>query len=252
MHLEEFAWGKSFFHRIDPRIKFAAFFPYLFFLALLPGLSQAAAALVISTAFVIRAGLDTRKVINRLLIANGFIVLIWVFLPFSQPGEILFTLGPAAASREGILLALTITLKTNAIILATIAILGTSEVFALTHALVHLRCPEKLIHLFFFFYRYLSVLHEEYTKLTGAMRIRCFRPATTLNTYRSYAYLIGMLLIRSHDRAERIYQAMVCRGFKNRFHLAHHFHLHREDGVFALLMLAATGVILLFGLTETL
>jgi cobalt/nickel transport system permease protein len=166
--------------------------------------------------------------------------MLWAFLPFTVPGHTLFEMGPVAPSREGLALAAAITLKTNAIVLATIALLGTSQAFSLAHALVHMRAPAKLVHLFFFFYRYISVLHEEYSRLRTAMRVRAFVPRTGGHTYRSYAYLIGMLIVRSFERSERIYHAMLCRGFHGHFPVMSHFHLRGADLAFGALMALAT------------
>ncbi len=111
------------------------------------------------------------------------------------------------------------------------------------HGLRHLHVPDKLVHTFFFCYRYISVIHEEYTRLRHAMRVRCFRPRTSLHTYRSYAYLVGMLLIKSYERSVRIYQAMLCRGFRGEYPTFHHFHLHGRDLVSLGVMAALIGAI---------
>ena len=50
------------------------------------------------------------------------------------------------------------------------------------------------MHLFFFSFRYIHVSHSEYHRLDNAMKIRSFKPRTDIHTYRSYAYLVGMLL----------------------------------------------------------
>jgi cobalt/nickel transport system permease protein len=194
-------------------------------------------ALAILLAAVAR--LNINKVLHRLVVANVFVVMLWAFLPFSVPGEALFEIGPLSATREGLLLSASITIKTNAIVLATIALLGTSQAFSLAHALVHMKVPGKLVHLFFFFYRYISVLHEEYLKLRTAMRVRAFAPRTNAHTYRSYAYLLGMLIVRSFERSERIYRAMLCRGFHGHFPVISHFHLRGADIAFGTLMAAA-------------
>jgi cobalt/nickel transport system permease protein len=191
-------------------------------------------------ALVAVARLNISKVLNRLVVANVFVLMLWAFLPFSVPGEALFEIGPLSATREGLALSASITIKTNAIVLATIALLGTSQAFSLAHALVHMKVPGKLVHLFFFFYRYISVLHEEYLKLRTAMRVRAFAPRTNAHTYRSYAYLLGMLIVRSFERSERIYRAMLCRGFHGHFPVISHFHLRGADIAFGLLMVAAT------------
>jgi len=236
MHLEEFAEGDSFFHRLDPRVKFITTIPYIFVIAVMKGINGPLSALIISLFMIAVSRISLKKLMGRLMVVNAFILFLWVFLPFSFPGEAVFQIGSLRATHEGLLYVLSITLKANAIVLATIAILGTSEVFSLAHALVHLRLPDKLIYLFFFFYRYISVLHEEYTRLRHAMLIRCFRPKTNMHTYRTYAYLIGMLIVKSYDRSQKIYNAMLCRGYTGRFPIISHFELKRTDLSFGFLM----------------
>lgn len=243
MHLEEFAEGNSFLHRLDPRVKFIAAIPYVFVIALMQGIKGPFWGLFISISITAFTRIYIKKLLGRLMVVNAFVFLLWIFLPLSYPGSTVFHIGPLAATREGILYVLSITLKANAIVLATIAILGTSGVFSLAHALVHLKVPDKLIHLFFFFYRYISVLHEEYTRLRNAMAIRAFKAGTNIHTYRTYAYLIGMLIVRSYDRSQRIYKAMLCRGFKGRFRIMSHFELKKVDVIFGTCMTLITFVI---------
>ncbi|MEW6001162.1 MAG: cobalt ECF transporter T component CbiQ [Nitrospirota bacterium] len=240
MHLEEFAEGNSFLHRLDPRVKFITAIPYIFVIAVMQGTKGPLLALMISLLMIALSRISFKKLIGRLIVVNTFILVLWIFLPFSYPGEAVFIIGSLRATHEGFLYALSITLKANAIVLATIAILGTSEIFSLAHALVHLRVPDKLIHLFFFFYRYISVLHEEYTRLKNAMAIRCFQTGTNIHTYRTYAYLVGMLIVRSYDRSQRIYRAMLCRGFGGKFRVMSHFELKRGDVLFGILMVLIT------------
>ena len=44
--------------------------------------------------------------------------------------------------------------------------------------------------------------------------------------------LVGMLLVKSFDRADRIVAAMKCRGFRGRFYVLHHFAFARRDLLF--------------------
>lgn len=232
MHLEQFAAGSSLIHRLDPRVKIISAVLFSVTAALSDRFEVLAASLAGGLLLVLLARLDLALAAVRLAIVNGFVLFLWLFLPFSHPGPTVFTLGPLAASREGLDLALAITIKSNAIILAALALLSTSTVFALVHALRHFRVPDKLVNLFFFTFRYFHVIHQEYLRLRAAMRVRCFRPGTNLHTYRSLAFLVGMLLVRSFDRSERVYQAMLCRGFKGRFWILDHFHFHGRDYVF--------------------
>jgi cobalt/nickel transport system permease protein len=245
MHLEEFAGGNSFFHRIDPRVKFITFVPYITAIAVMQGIKAPLVGLMVSAVMILAAGIDMRKLLNRLIVVNLPILILWIFLPFGYPGEGLFSIGPFTATSEGVLYALSITLKANSIVMATIAILGTSEIFSLAHALVHLRAPVKLVYLFFFFYRYISVIHNEYTRLKKTLTARSFRPATNMHTYRTYANLIGMLIVRSYERSQRIYKAMLCRGFKGTFPVMSHFSLKNSDIAFSAAMALITVVIVI-------
>lgn len=123
-------------------------------------------------------------------------------------------MGPLVATVEGVGLAARITLKANAILLVFIALVATMPVATLGHALHRLAVPDKLVHLLLFTYRYIHVMEKEYKRLHNAAVIRGFRPRTDRHTYKTYAYLVGMLLVRSLARAERVYDAMLCRGFQ--------------------------------------
>ncbi len=239
MHLEEFAEGGSFIHKLDPRAKFLAIIPSVFIIAAMKTITAPLAALIISLFLVLLARLDLRKLFVRLLTVNVFIAFLWIFLPFSYHGEALFQIGSLAVTKEGFMHVLSITLKSNTIVILTIVILGTSGVFSLAHALIHLKVPKKLVLLFFFFYRYITVMHDEYIKIKKAIAIRCFKPKSNFHTYRTYAYLVGMLIVRSFDRSQRIYNAMLCRGFRNNFPLMSHFELKRADIFFCILMITS-------------
>jgi cobalt/nickel transport system permease protein len=107
----------------------------------------------------------------------------------------------------------------------------------LGHAMHELRVPNKLVHLFFFTYRYIHVIHREYTRLTNAAKIRGFRPRTNMHTYRTFACLVGMLLVRSCERAQRVHHAMLCRGFKGAFHSLSGLSLKATDTISLIVML---------------
>jgi cobalt/nickel transport system permease protein len=233
MEVEEFSLGSSWVHQLDPRVKIAVSVAFSVDVALINDLRAAGLSLVLPLALVMAARLSVTRLFLRLGVVNGFIAFLWLFLPFTVPGEKLFAVGPLSAQREGVNMALLITLKSNSIILMVIALLGTSQVFTLVHALSHMGAPDKLVHLFFFCFRYVHLIHDEYHRLLNAMKIRGFKPGTNMHTYRSYAYLVGMLLVKSFDRSTRILNAMKCRGFKGKFYILHHYEMKHYDYAFA-------------------
>ena len=240
---EPFAVGDSPLHRLDPRVRLASAAVYSCAVAVCREFPARAAARALSLALVMVARLRTVEVLKRLMVVNGLVVFIWAVIPFTFPGEVLFRLGPFQAAREGVALAAQITLKSNAIVLAFMALVATMPFATVGHALHRLRVPDKIVHLLLMTYRYVFVLEQEYQRLVRAARIRGFRPGTDLHTYRTYAYLVGMLFVKAVDRAERVRWAMLCRGFKRRFYSLQEFKAGAGGLFFGLLISAAVAVI---------
>jgi cobalt/nickel transport system permease protein len=80
-----------------------------------------------------------------------------------------------------------------------------------------LRVPGLLVQLVALTYRYLHLLVEEVGRLRIALRVRGYRNRASLHSYRTVGHVAGTLLVRSSERAERVGQAMRCRGFDGRF-----------------------------------
>ncbi|QGY41278.1 cobalt ECF transporter T component CbiQ [Pseudodesulfovibrio cashew] len=236
---EPFASGDSFIHTVDPRIRLLCAVMLTVPAALFTNMDQACAALAVGFILVSAARLPIGLVVKRLAVVNLFVLFLWLFVPFSLPGEAAFTAGPLAITREGIGLAALISVKSNAVVLGLMALMGTIPLRDLGPALQQLRVPDKLCHILLFTYRYIFVIHQEYLTMRRAMAARGFRPKTNRHTYRSYAWLVGMLLIKSWDRAERVYGAMRCRGFRDRFYSLTTFTSASKDYLFLALCLAA-------------
>jgi cobalt/nickel transport system permease protein len=237
--------GGSLVERLDPRARILAATAFSVLVAVadrFPTLLVALAAALVAAA---ASRLRPRAALARLVSLNGFMLALALVLPWSVRGTPLVQLGPAAYSREGLVLAGTVAFKGNAIVVMLMALVGTLDVAILGHALEHLYVPEKLTHLLLFTVRYLDLLDRQFRQLTAAMRVRGFRPRMDLHTYRTYGYLVGMLLVRSLDRSERVLAAMKCRGFRGHFFLLDHFCFGATDVWFA----GAT-VLLLVGLSS--
>jgi cobalt/nickel transport system permease protein len=234
---ERFSEGNSIFHTLDPRIKVGLAIPYVFTVALTDKLVVSALALLLSIVFILLTGLSFRVVAQSLKVFLIFIVLLWIILPWSIPGRGLYTLGPLSLSMEGVTKTLSITLRSTSILLLILSLVSTSSVFSIVHALDHFRVPQKLVYLLFLSYRYIYVIYAEYLRLRDAMRIRGFKPSTDAHTYKTFGYLIGMILIRSFERSERIYNAMLCRGFQGKFFLLDHFKIMKKDIIMLIVLI---------------
>ncbi len=243
---EPFANGASMIHRIDPRFRVVAATVYSFIIALSHGFTPLIAAAGGSIGLVLLARLHPGRVCRRLLIVNGFIALFWIMLPLTYGGVAFYTIGPVSLSQAGVLLAAKLTIKSNAILLALIALLASQSFATLGQALNSLRIPEKLVFLLMLTYRYVFVIDQEYQKILRSVRIRGFQPATSLHAYKTLAYVIGMLFVRASHRADRVYRAMQCRGFSGRFYSLAEFSASPANWIFLCAMsAAAAGIICL-------
>ena len=232
---EPFVNGTSQIHGLDPRFKIVMATLYAFAVALSNRFPALFLALAFSFLLIGMSRLPLPDVAKRIALVNGFVLFFWLIVPFTYPGEPLFSLGPLTATWEGVLVAARITLKSNAILLAFIALIATSSVATLGAALSRLGVPQKLVYLLLLNYRYIFVMEEEYRRLVRSTAVRGFHPSTKLHTYRTFAYLVGMLFVRASERAERVYMAMLCRGFSGEFHSLHEFSYSGRDMIWLFL-----------------
>jgi cobalt/nickel transport system permease protein len=247
---EPFSRGESFLHALDPRAKLIAVTAFSLATAISASLPGPLLGLCLAVVLTALARLDAKALIKRVLAVNLFILFLWLVLPFTVPGESFFSLGFLSASREGVALALLVTVKSNAILLAFIALTATSDAPAIGQALRRLRVPDKLSFLFLFTYRYIHVIAREYELLATTAKLRGFVPRTSMHTYRTYANLLAMTLIKSFDQSRRVYEAMLLRGFHGKFYSLREFRMTPRDAVFLAFMIGASAFLALAGMPQ--
>jgi cobalt/nickel transport system permease protein len=120
----------------------------------------------------------------------------------------------------------TLTLSVVMLLLATTGLNGIAA------AMERLGVPKVFTVQLLFLYRYIFVLAEEALRLTRARALRTFGSRGT--GFRPYASLLGHLLLRTLDRAERIHQAMLARGFDGQVRLRRRLRFGTADLLFTL------------------
>lgn len=229
---EPFAHGASFLHQADPRAKLVLATLLACILAVSPGWPAPALALGVGIGLILWARLPVKAFWRRMLTVNGFVAFLWAFLPFTTPGQAIGHIGPLPVTSQGLDLALLISLKTNAIMLAFLALVATSDAAALGQAMHRLRLPAKLVFLFLFTYRFIHVINDERQRLTMAARLRGFKARSNLHTYRTLASLLAMVLVGAMRRAEMTHRAMQLRGFTGSFSTLRTFRMGAHERFF--------------------
>ncbi|WP_339138677.1 MAG: cobalt ECF transporter T component CbiQ [Candidatus Electrothrix sp. GW3-4] len=241
MTFEQFSDGTSFLHRADPRGKLISTGVLSLIIALSQRWNTAFLGLLLAFFLVLAARLSWTKIARRLLIVNSFNLLLCLILPLTYTANNTLSLLGITLSSTGLFLALLITVKSNAVILLFISLLATSTAAQLGHALQKLGLSPKLCLLLLFSYRYIALIQQELFRLQRAARLRCFQPKTNLHTYRTYSYMLGMMLVRSWNRAARVQQAMVLRGFSGEFHNLHDSGKMQKKDLLLLVILLLAG-----------
>ncbi|OKH89843.1 hypothetical protein LF95_08040 [Thalassospira sp. TSL5-1] len=224
--------------KIDPRVRITATIILAIAVVSFASWQTVTATILFALSMMAFSAPDWRKSLRRILAMDGFIVATLILLPFTYPGDVMFTLWGFDASWQGLYRAIMIALKANAVMCGIIALLGNMSSTELGRGMTGLYLPTKLTTLMMFTVRYIDVLHHEYLRLRQSMRARAFRLKTNRHSWKMVGYLVGMLLVRAHERSERIIWAMKCRGFHGHYHFAHLPRLARRDIVFGIAMLA--------------
>lgn len=156
--------------------------------------------------------------VRRFALFFLFIAVFGLIVPWTVPGGVtLLSIGNASYTLDGVLVVLTMFTKGIVILGVSHALLSRLELVVLGDAMQRLGAPRKLTVLFLFTVRYFSVLASEWERMRRAALMRGFRPKMNFRTYRTYAHLMGSLLLRALDRADRVHAAMRCRGFRGTF-----------------------------------
>ena len=118
---------------------------------------------------------------------------------------------------------------------AALILLSVTGINNVCHALERLGAPKVFTVQLFFLYRYLFLLMEEGFQMVRARMTRSFGDrGLSANVY---CELIGQLLIRSLDRAHRIYNAMQSRGFSGSVHVMRRTKVRRVDLMWAVFLM---------------
>jgi cobalt/nickel transport system permease protein len=225
--------------RLDPRWKLAALIPAAGVVAALRGLGPSAAALAGAVLLAALARLPRRWYLVRVAVMLLVLALFVGFLPFTRhAGETPWQVGPVEVSPRGVELAAGITARAVAVLTLVLVLWATAPWEVTLKAAHALRVPGLVVQLVALTYRYLFLLGEEVGRLRIALRVRGYRNRANLHSYRTVGHVAGTLLVRSSERAERVGQAMRCRGFDGRFRCLADFRTGPAD-VLAFALVAA-------------
>lgn len=199
-------------HHLPPQVKVAAAILFVFLVAITPREAMWAfaiyAAVIVGLATVSRVGL--RFVLVRLLGIVPFIAFAFL-IPFIASGEQTDVLG-LSVSVEGLWASWNILAKASIGASTSILLAGTTEVADILAGMARLRVPAVFTSIAGFMIRYLALIVDEIGRMRVAMTSRGYDPRWLWQA-KPIAQSAGAMFIRSYERGERVYDAMVARGY---------------------------------------
>jgi len=216
-YMDTLASGDTFLHRLDPRAKLIT--TLLFIVTVVSFDKYTILAFVPFFAYPIilisSGGLPPGYFLKKVIQVAPFAVLIGIFNPIMDR-EIISHIGSIGIS-GGWISFLSILIRFLLTVSAALILVALAGFNAVCLALRKFGVPRPFVVQLLFFYRYIFVLVDEAERMEMARSLRSFNSRS--RPFKIFISIIGHLLLRSFDRAERIYLAMRCRGFDGNIRL---------------------------------
>ncbi len=222
--------GDSYVHNIEPRAKIII---TLAFIISVVSFGKYEIARLMPFAmypiFLISAGgLPALYLVKKVAFVSPFALMIAIFNPILDTQTMLY-LGNTAVS-GGMVSFLSVILRFFLTVLTALALIASTGFQSVCLAMNRLGMPRVFTVQLLFLYRYLFLLVEEAARMSRARTLRAFNGKG--NAMTAYSSLIGSLLLRTINRAQRIHLAMTCRGFDGSIHVMRRQNFGFRDFIF--------------------
>lgn len=237
--IDQYSGLDSFIHKLDPRTKLIATVAFILAVVATPPTSWQAFVGFFSliVAWLILSKVPPLYVLKRSLVIIPFVLMIALFIPFFKQGEVAGSyniwLWEISVTYSGLVVLYNVVIKAWLSVLSLILLTATTKLTSLLKGLEQLGMPQVMVMILSFMYRYVFVLVDEAMRLRQARDSRSFG-GSRLRQIKAVGNMIGTLFIRSYERGERVYVAMLSRGFEGQIHTLRQSSFRRADAYFGI------------------
>lgn len=227
--LDDLARKETFIHRLHPLVKLLATLVYLVVIVsfdryeiagLLPFIFYPVLVMVL-------AEIPAGPILKRILLVEPLIIGIGILNPVFDHQAVV--VGGMTIAR-GWVTFISIFIKCGFTVTAALLLIATTGMDRLASAMDMLKIPRLFILQLLLTYRYISVLAEEVARILRAYALRAPRQKGV--HWSAWGSLAGQLLLRTLERAQRVYQAMCLRGFTGEYRTGDHQKIGIRDLVY--------------------
>ena len=235
-YLDTLSYKQTFIHGVNPVIKLVVTLVFIFSVVSFPKYEiHRMIPFFMFPVFVISIGdIPVKVILKKLLVVSPFVLFIGIFNPVFDT-EIIYSVFGISVSGGWVSYASMI-IKFILTISSALLLIATTSFPGICFALERLRIPRIFVVQLLFLYRYIFVLVEEVMKIIRARNMRSF--GNKGKDIKSVINILGVLLVRSIERSERIYQAICSRGFDGQIRLLKDYKTGFADIIFAVITIA--------------
>ncbi|MGV8174125.1 MAG: cobalt ECF transporter T component CbiQ [Methanothrix sp.] len=238
-HSEGYCSLRSPLHCWEPRVRLISLFILILSVAMARDIGQALAGLSVSISLILISRLPLSYVTAFLKWPIIFLLPLLMLLPFTAGEDVFFSLYHLKPSIQGFLLGLLFLLRGLSAALLALMIVGTSPFNVTISALSSMGLPGHLTQIFLFAYRYVFLLDEELQSMSRSLSSRRFVKRSDLRTARILSLAVAMLFIRSYQRSENVFHAMLSRGYQGELPSGRRQMIKRDDLIKGFLVIGA-------------
>jgi cobalt/nickel transport system permease protein len=226
-------------HRLDPRAKIAGLVAVTLVAVSTPIAAWPVyvACVVVLAAVATLARVTPREIWRRARFVLPLVLFAALLIPLVRTGGDPYSLGPLTLHEAGLETMAAVAAKATIGTVAAVLLGATTTFPSVLRGLEALRVPRVLILIAAFMYRYLFVIVEEVGRMRAALAARGYRPRNALHAG-ALGRVATALFLRTYSRGERVYLAMLARGYDGRMPRLVPLSFGRADAAFVVGVLA--------------
>lgn len=245
-------------HRLDARVKVVFALGLIVIINATPVSAWPAHLIYLLTvlALVFGGRIALKALLSRSMLALPFVLMASIGLPFVREGAIIASMplpwGQLNITDVGALRFANVMVKSWLSLFVSITLILTTPFLEIARALRKLGLPPILSSIILLMYRYMFVLVDEGQRLMRAREARSAELAGQRSggslpwRARVTGAMIGTLFLRTYERSERIYHAMLARGYTGEIRTLGQRQIKRREFAFGgagLLLLACVALL---------
>ncbi|WP_072622495.1 cobalt ECF transporter T component CbiQ [Spirulina major] len=212
--IDRYAYLTSPLHRWEPRAKLVGLLALIFAFGTVQQLTVLPWMVLVTVGLYGLSRLPWAFGLNQLRYPGAFMVMVVILVPFAGGETVLWQWGALRLTAEGCWMVVRVGVRFFSIVTLSVVLFGTTPLTKTLRAMRSLGIPSLLVDMALLTYRYLQEFNNTRRTMQQAMRLRGFQgDRLSIRSLRHWAQLAGSLLVRSYDRATRVYVAMLLRGY---------------------------------------